>query len=148
VITVSILSFPIAKACEARRTLLGKKSSSISVSSKSSENQPNVDNDRKRRAHKAAERKAKVMAQMSQMQIKFMKGHTKELASMDTSELKDDILNNEVTEAQLKPKAVGVTKTASVYGNLFFFFFFNFNLKKKILFMLVFYYIILVIIFD
>ena len=43
-----------------------------------------ADNDRKRRAQAAAERKAKVMAQMNQMQKKFAKTHQSELASMET----------------------------------------------------------------
>ena len=42
-----------------------------------------VDNDRKRRAQAAAERKAKVMAQMNQMQKKFADSHKGELAKME-----------------------------------------------------------------
>ena len=77
----NLLSHTISKASEARKSLLGKAGGIIVVSGK--DEGQNQDNDRKRRAQAAAERKAKVMAQMNQMQKKFADTHKSELAKME-----------------------------------------------------------------
>ena len=72
-----------------------------------------ADNDRKRRAQAAAERKAKVMAQMNQMQKKFAKTHQTELASMDTNEHVSTSVDPSGLEIDKKTryKAIGAEKS-------------------------------------
>ena len=72
-----------------------------------------ADNDRKRRAQAAAERKAKVMAQMNQMQKKFAKTHQTELASMDTNEHVSTNVDPSGLEIDKKTryKAIGAEKS-------------------------------------
>ena len=110
----------VSRATEARQTLMGKVSISGNASASGSKNDTqNVDNDRKRRAQAAAERKAKVMAQMNQMQKKFAKTHQSELASMDTSE--SSKMNDSSTTSQnpvgIHFKAVGAEKSMPEFEN-------------------------------
>ena len=71
-----------------------------------------ADNDRKRRAQAAAERKAKVMAQMNQMQKKFAKTHQTELASMDTNEqVSTNLMPGEEKDKKNRYVAIGAEKS-------------------------------------
>ena len=71
-----------------------------------------ADNDRKRRAQAAAERKAKVMAQMNQMQKKFAKTHQTELATMDTNEHVSATVNSGLdTDKKCYYRAIGAEKS-------------------------------------
>ena len=106
--------------------ILGKAASSASTASAASKEDTQVaDNDRKRRAQVAAERKAKVMAQMNQMQKKFANSHQTELASMDTNEhvstnVDPSGLENDKTT---RYKAIGAEKSmphVSYFATFFF----------------------------
>ena len=71
-----------------------------------------ADNDRKRRAQAAAERKAKVMAQMNQMQKKFAKTHQTELAIMDTNEqASTSLMSGEEKDKKSRYVAIGAEKS-------------------------------------
>ena len=100
---------------------LGKAASSASAASK--EDTQMADNDRKRRAQAAAERKAKVMAQMNQMQKKFAKTHQTELASMDTNEHVSTSVDPSGLEIDKKTryKAIGAEKSMPHVSYYYFF---------------------------
>ena len=102
--------------------LLGKAASSASAASK--EDTQMADNDRKRRAQAAAERKAKVMAQMNQMQKKFAKTHQTELASMDTNEHVSNSVDPSGLEMDKKTryKAIGAEKSMPHVSYYYYFF--------------------------
>ena len=90
----ALLTHTIARAAESRKVLLGKHGGVVVQVHKETEGQQqSVDNDRKRRAQAAAERKAKVMAQMNQMQKKFAATHQSELAGME-------VVSNDVKPSQ------------------------------------------------
>ena len=90
-----------------------------------------ADNDRKRRAQAAAERKAKVMAQMNQMQKKFAKTHQTELASMDTNEHVSTNVDPSGLEIDKKTryKAIGAEKSMPHVSYLYCNFLCKFLLK-------------------
>ena len=108
-----LLTHTISKASEARKSLLGKAGGIIVVSGK--DEGQNQDSDRKRRAKQAAaERKAKVMAQMNQMQKKFADTHKSELAKME-------VVPDSKSEETSTPLAVRTSprkKNFKVVGNL------------------------------
>ena len=93
-----------------------KKFSGISSSS-------TEDNDRKRRAQAAAHRKAKVLAQMNQMQKKFAKTYEKDLASMEVTESEvnktaaETLENNESKKSQINSNSIAIGPNRSVPQN-------------------------------
>ena len=93
-----------------------KKISGISSSS-------TEDNDRKRRAQAAAHRKAKVLAQMNQMQKKFAKTYEKDLASMEVTESEvnktaaETSENNESKKLQINSNSIAIGPNRSVPQN-------------------------------
>ena len=70
-----------------------------------------TDNDRKRRAQAAASRKAKVLAQMNQMQQRFAKTFETELASMDTTEINKSDTSSKQKSSRNNFQAVGPKKS-------------------------------------
>ncbi len=120
----SLKEFCIDRSHEARSIFLGKKTASDLTASPSTSASSNAEDEKRKKAKEAAaERKAKIMAQMNAMQNKFIKKHATEYdnveSKMDTSgssleaagkrtNLEDDV---DVLE---NPKAVGPLRSASL----------------------------------
>lgn len=101
-----MLQKTLGRVHEARKTLLGK-----SAAQDESNDPVSSDNERKRRAQAAAERKAKVMAQMNQMQKRFAQSHKSELDEMQVSSRPEDEKATQYYSKRSEVKAVGVDKS-------------------------------------
>lgn len=104
-----LLSHTIDKANSA----LGATATALGVTSDSKPANTN-ENDRKRRAQAAAERKAKVMAQMSQMQKKFAKSHQSELDQIKGSNpqrMQESDQEDKSVKAGLSYRALGANQS-------------------------------------